>query len=41
MKKCLIIINPSSGKHILQNKLDKIIGQLILRNVVEKFDVFL
>ena len=40
MKKCLIIINPSSGKHILQNKLDKIIGQLILRNVVEKFDVF-
>ena len=40
MKKCLIIINPSSGKHILQNKLDKIIGQLVLRNIVDKFDIF-
>lgn len=40
MKRCLIIINPSSGKHILQNKLDKIIGQLILRNIVEKFEIF-
>lgn len=40
MKRCLIIINPSSGKHIIQNKLDKIIGQLILQNIVKKIDVF-
>lgn len=40
MKKCLLIINPSSGKHIIQNKLDKIIGQLILKKIVTDFDVF-
>ena len=37
MKRCLIIINPSSGKHIIQNKLDRIIGQLTLQNIVEHF----
>ena len=36
MKRCLIIINPSSGKHIIQNKLDRIIGQLTLQNIVEQ-----
>ena len=40
MKRCLLIINPSSGKHIIQNKLDKIIGQLILKKIVTDFDVF-
>lgn len=40
MKRCLLIINPSSGKHIIQNKLDKIIGQLILKKIVADFDVF-
>ena len=38
MKRCLIIINPSSGKHIIQNKLDRIIGQL--QNIVEHFEIF-
>ena len=41
MKRCLIIINPSSGKHIIQNKLDRIIGQLTLQNIVEHFEIFL
>lgn len=40
MKRCLIIINPSSGKHVIQNKLDKIIGQLILQNIVKNFDIY-
>lgn len=40
MKSCLVIINPSSGKHIIQNKLDKIIGQLILQNIVKDFDIY-
>ena len=40
MKRCLIIINPSSGKHIIQNKLDRIIGQLTLQNIVEYFEIF-
>ena len=40
MKRCLIIINPSSGKHIIQNKLDRIIGQLMLQNIVEHFEIF-
>ena len=40
MKRCLIIINPSSGKHIIQNKLDRIIGQLTLQNIVEHFEIF-
>ena len=31
MKRCLIIINPSSGKHIIQNKLDRIIGQYFIQ----------
>ena len=37
MKRCLIIINPSSGKHIIQNKLDRIIGQLTLQNILKYF----
>lgn len=40
MKRCLIIVNPSSGKHIIQNKLDRIIGKLVLDKVVDFFEVF-
>ena len=40
MKRCLFIINPSSGKKILQNKLDRLIGKLVLDGIVNKIDVF-
>ena len=40
MKNCLIIINPSAGKHIIQHKLDKIIGQLILKKIIKNIDIF-
>lgn len=40
MKRCLIIVNPSSGKHIIQNKLDRIIGKLVLDKIVDYFEVF-
>lgn len=38
--KCLFIINPSSGKHIIQKTLDTLIGQLVLKNLVHSFDVY-
>lgn len=38
--KCLFIINPSSGTKTVQKKLDKIIGQLILKEIVHTVDVF-
>lgn len=38
--KCLFIINPSSGTKTIQKKLDKIIGQLILQNIVNHIDIF-
>ena len=31
MKRCLLIINPSSGQRTIQNSLDKLAGQLILQ----------
>ena len=40
MKKCLFIINPSSGQNILQNKLDQLIGKLVLQGIVNHVDVF-
>lgn len=40
MKRCLFIINPSSGQRIIQNSLDKLIGQLILRKIINYVDVF-
>ncbi|MDD8049317.1 MAG: diacylglycerol kinase family lipid kinase [Thomasclavelia sp.] len=40
MSKALFIINPSSGKEIIQEKLDKIIGQLVLEEIVNHIDVF-
>lgn len=38
--KCLFIINPSSGTKTIQKKLDKMIGQMILQNIVNHIDVF-
>ena len=38
--RCLFIINPSSGTKTIQKKLDKIIGQLILQEIVNQVDVF-
>lgn len=38
--RCLFIINPSSGTKTIQKKLDIIIGQMILKNIVNQVDVF-
>lgn len=40
MKRCLFIVNPSSGQRSIQNNLDKLIGQLIIRQLVNHIDVF-
>lgn len=40
MKRCLFIVNPSSGQRSLQNNLDRLIGQLIIRQLVNHIDVF-
>ena len=40
MKKCLFIINPSSGTKVIQKKLDAIIGRLVLEKIVNTVDVF-
>ena len=40
MKRCLFIINPSSGQRTIQNTLDKLIGQLTLRQLINHIDVF-
>ena len=40
MKRCLFIINPSSGQRTIQNTLDKLIGQLTLRQLVNHTDIF-
>lgn len=40
MKRCLFIINPSSGQRSIQNNLDKLIGQLTLKKIVNHIDVF-
>lgn len=40
MKRCLFIINPSSGQQSIQNNLDKLIGQLTLKKIVNHIDVF-
>ena len=40
MKRCLFIVNPSSGQRSLQNNLDKLIGQLIIRQLVNHIDIF-
>lgn len=38
--KCLFIINPSSGKKTIQKKLNKIIGELVLQQVIHEIDIF-
>lgn len=40
MKRCLFIVNPSSGQRTIQNTLDKLIGQLVLKQLVNHVDVF-
>lgn len=40
MKKCLFIINPSAGQHTVQQKLDTLIGKLILKQIVNTVDIF-
>lgn len=40
MKRCLFIINPSAGQRSLQNNLDRLIGQLILRRLINYVDTF-
>ncbi len=39
MKRCLVIINPTSGQQTIQKNLDKIIGQLVLRNLVSSTSI--
>ncbi|UTY39807.1 acylglycerol kinase family protein [Allocoprobacillus halotolerans] len=38
--KCLFIINPSSGTKTIQKNLDQMIGQMILKQIVQTIDVF-
>ena len=38
--KCLFIVNPTSGTKTIQKKLDKIIGKMILKGIVNHVDVF-
>lgn len=40
MKKCLFIINPTSGQRTIQKTLDRIIGNLVLKRIVNQFDVY-
>ena len=40
MKRCLFIINPTSGQQTIQLKLNAIIGKLILDQIVNTIDVF-
>ncbi|MBS5111262.1 MAG: diacylglycerol kinase family lipid kinase [Coprobacillus cateniformis] len=38
--RCLFIVNPSSGTKTIQKRLDKIIGQMVLQQIVNHVDVF-
>ena len=40
MKRCLFIVNPSSGQRSLQNNLDNLIGELIIRQLVNHLEIF-
>lgn len=40
MKRCLFIINPTSGQRTIQSHLDKLIGKLVLIQLVNHVDVF-
>lgn len=40
MKRCLFVVNPSSGQRTIQNNLDKLIGQLIIRKIVNHVDIY-
>lgn len=38
--RCLFIINPSSGTKIVQRNLDRLIGKMILKQIVSTVDIF-
>ncbi len=38
--RCLFIINPSSGTRIVQRNLDRLIGKMILKQIVSTVDIF-
>ena len=38
--RCLFLINPSSGTKTIQKKLDQLIGQMILKKIINHVDVF-
>lgn len=40
MKRCLFIINPTAGQRSVQQKLDAVIGKLVLQQIVNKVDVY-
>lgn len=40
MKRCLFIINPTSGQRTIQQKLDSIIGKLVLEQTINTVDIF-
>lgn len=40
MKRCLFIINPTSGQRTIQQKLDSIIGKLVLEQTIHTVDIF-
>lgn len=40
MKKALFVINPSSGKQNIMSTVEKIIGKLVMRQIVDHVDVF-
>lgn len=40
MKRCLMIVNPSSGQRTIQKNLDKLIGQLVIQEVINHIDIF-
>lgn len=40
MKRCLFIINPTAGQRTVQSKLNAIIGNLVLRKIVNLVDIY-
>ena len=38
--KCLLIVNPSSGRKNIQASLHELVGKLVLKKVISTFEVF-
>ena len=38
--KCLLIVNPTSGRKNIQATLHELIGKLVLKKVISSFEVF-